>query len=428
MTLSKDFDPKRFGTVFNDDTFNMWFGNAVGGCTPEHYKDVVLTLLRCGKPGVYASDGGQPDPVRYRSEVATCFSKYYEEICEAVGPGGPGYAEPQMARATREMADGFAAADTDMLNLAAEACNEAGVPIVVSYRMNGEDWGHMELEMSDFGRTHRHLAIPGTHLLDPAHVEVYMHRLDIFREVVEKYDIDGIELNWGRWYNMVSNPLHNHPVLTRMVSDVRRILDEAATKKGRGRLILGARVGAFLEGPFRMEDFPGANFPSPTNQSCRDLGLDVKSWIDSGHVDYICPSLFIPILPGLPRTAEFVALAKGTGVGVYPTLCWCPPWLNKHGEERLGIPTEPPLDPDDTERLLRYKGELCDGALKMYEDGADGISTFNWWPHHQPGVVTNPNYIGAKIGLGGKKVLMKMLSVMGDRAALEDYANTPAPF
>ena len=32
------------------------------------------------------------------------------------------------------------------------------------------------------------LSIPGAHCLDPAHVEVYMHRLDIFREVVEKYE------------------------------------------------------------------------------------------------------------------------------------------------------------------------------------------------------------------------------------------------
>ena len=431
MTLNKEFDPRKLGTIFNDDTINMCFGNAEGGCTQEHYKKVVGTLLRSGRPGVFAFDVGQTDPVWYRSEVATFNSKYYEQVCAALEASD--FLSPATARTIAEMVDAFAAQGTDILQLTIEACHEANVPIIASYRMNAEDHYHMELELSDFGRTHRHLSIPGTHVLDPARAEVYMHRMDMFREVVEKFDIDGIELNWRRTYHMVSDPLHNYPVLTRMVGDVRRILDDAAVRKGRSRMILGARVGPMLDGAYSVKDFPGGYddsnkvigrnsmpwppFNSILEQSCRDLGLDVKTWIDRGYVDYITPTLYNAHLPGVPRIREFVDLARGKPVGIYPTLWARPAWLTA---------PEPPIAPSDTDRMRRYKDDLCSVALTMYEQGADGLSTFNWRPHHQPGIVTDPDRLGSNLGHGGKKVLMKVLSVIGERARLDSYAKSEA--
>jgi len=434
MTLSKQFDPRKLGSIFNDDTSNMCFGNAEGGCTQEQYKKTVLTLLQSGRPGVFAFDAGQMDPVWYRSEVATYHSKYYEPVCATLA--AIDFVSPETARTINEMVDAFAAEDTDILQLSIEACRQEDVPIVVSYRMGAEDHYHMELELCDFGRTHRHLAIPGASVLDPAHIEVYMHRLDMFREVAEEFDIDGIELNFRRTYHMVSNPLHNYPVLTRMVGDVRRVLDDAAARKGRSRMILGARVGPMLDGAYSVKDFPGGYddsnkiigrnamswppFNSIVEQSCRDLGLDVKNWIDRGYVDYLSPTLFNASLPGLPRIQEFVELAQGKPVGIYPTLFAAFPNLEAPGN----LKRRSPIEPTDKDRMRIYKNELCSAALKMYEQGADGISTFNWWPHHQPGMVTNPDYMGSSAGFGANKVLMKVLSVIGDRTMLEDYAKS----
>ena len=429
MTRTKEFDPRKLGTIFNDDSFNMCFGNAQGGCTQDKYKKTVLTLLREGKPGVFAFDAGQTESVLYRSEVATYLSKYYEQVCAALAASDK--VTPETARMVNEVMDAFAAEDTDILQLTIEACRQVNVPVLVSYRMGAEDHYHMELELSDFGRTHRHLSIPGTHVLDPAHPEVYLRRLDLFREVVEKYDIDGIELDFRRTYHMVSNPLHNYPVLTRMLGDVRGILDDAATRKGRLRMILGARVGPMLDGAYSVKGFPGGYDDSnkiighnamrwpPFNciveQSCRDLGLDVKTWIDRAYVDYISPTLYNAFLPGVPRIREFVELARGKPVGIYPTL-----WAKLQRKVRR----EPPIDTSDTDRMRRYKDDLCSAALNMYEQGADGLSTFNWWPHHQPGMIENPEHMGARLGYGGQKVLMKVLSVIGDRATLEDYAKS----
>lgn len=50
--------------------------------------------------------------------------------------------------------------------------------------------------------------------------------------------------DFRRWIHIVSDPLKNHPVLTRMVAGTRQMLDEVAKKKGRKKIILGVRVGS----------------------------------------------------------------------------------------------------------------------------------------------------------------------------------------
>ena len=271
--------------------------------------------------------------------------------------------------------------------------------------------------MSDFGRAHPEHRIRKTELekrvdmedgnpgvdpeftgaLDPAVPEVYEHHMAIFREVAERYDIDGIEFDWRRWWHMISDPHKNHPILTQMVRDTRKMLDEIARRKTRDRLLLGVRVGPMLDGEFHAEEFPGASsypdswwagttpefrqkeFPDAIcpgpNKSCRDLGLDVETWIEEGLVDYVCPSLFIPTLPGVPRTAEFAAIAKNRNVGIYPTVMPEPAWAT----EEISI-----VDMSLTEirkMMQRHRDEMCNAALMCYAEGADGISTFNWGGH-----------------------------------------------
>ena len=104
------------------------------------------------------------------------------------------------------------------------------------------------------------------------------------------------------------------------------------------------------------------------NPSCQDQGTDVKTWIGKGYVDYVCPSLFWPRLPGVPWTKEFVALAQGTNVGIYPTVFPLPAWAEN---------AQSPV-PDSLDARRRHKDEIVKAALQCYEDGADGISTFNW--------------------------------------------------
>ncbi len=83
------------------------------------------------------------------------------------------------------------------------------------------------------------------------------------------------------------------------------------------------------------------------------------------------PSLFWPRLPGVPRVAEFAALTEGKNIGIYPTVFALPGWA----EDEISIPDMTAAQIGDMMR--RHRDEICHAALKCYEDGADGISTYN---------------------------------------------------
>ncbi len=386
-------DNRKFGSILNNDGNNILFGITPEAATPEAYRKGVEHLLDA-KPGILAQSIGQPDPVFYLSQVASPWFRH-----RGMHPDG------QAMKA-------LAGAGTDPLALTVEVCKKRGVLIVASFRMNAEDLGHGNFDSSDFGRANKHLRIEGRNCLDPAHPKVYEHRMKIFAEVIEKYDLDGLEFDYKRWHHMISNPAENHVILTRMLRETRKMLDEAAKRKGRKRLLLGVRVQQQISGALNPEHFPGAN-GAPFNQSCDAAGLDIKTWIDEELVDYVCPSLFWPPWPGLPRTAEFVELAKGKNVGIYPTVWPRPEWLNKK--------TDPPIERDDAELMRRYKNELCDIILTCYRDGADGISTYNWTPHHQKGMVPEPGR--HEWGDGSKALQMHIHGLMSDAAAVKAYRN-----
>jgi len=300
----------------------------------------------------------------------------------------PGDSEEQRRRAY--ILRRFRQPGKDPLTLAIEVCRERKVPVVFSFRMAEGGSYHASLERPAFSRQHREWTIgeplPGGSTtvpglgemlggqggwgMDRAIPEVYAHQMAIFKEALENFDVDGIEFDFKRYYPMISNPRANHPVHTRLVREMRALLDDLAKKKGRGRMLLGARVSYSIDGPLDPRlGIPGVDF------NCKDLGLDVETWIREGCVDYVCPSYFHGRdLPGHPDTREFAELAKGTRVGIYPTTFARPRWPEKERH------------PDSEASWRRFRDEICADALHMYADGADGISTYNM----NPGDYANP--------------------------------------
>ncbi|MBM3802394.1 MAG: hypothetical protein FJW26_08825 [Acidimicrobiia bacterium] len=344
--------------------------------------------------------------------MATPWDKYLTEVVGKVWPGSlPAGTEDHSAAAMKTLF----AAGTDCLKITIEARRERGVAIVASYRMNAEDFYQGELDLFDFGRQHKEWRIPGANCLDPAHPEVFAHWLEIFTEVANDFDIDGIEFDFRRWTHMISDPLKNHPILTKMVRQTQKMLQETARRKRRDRLLLGVRVGPSLDDPVGME-YPGGQVKNDI--SCRALGLDVKTWIEEELVDYVCPSLFWPRLPGIPKTSELVALATNKNVGVYPTVFPLPAWAEDA--------KNPVTDSPQTRR--RHRDEIVQAALRCYEDGADGISTFNWSTYFPPGTVKqspakySENY--GRSNAGYQKVLMALHPKLGSKEALRQEASS----
>ncbi|MDA0657780.1 MAG: exo-alpha-sialidase [Planctomycetota bacterium] len=396
---------REFGTIFNNDTNNILYALDEGDSAETiiaAYRSAIRQIAEA-RPGIMAQNVGNPDPVIYRSEEATSWSKYIK-----------GHESAVMTKMLE--------AGTDPFQVTIEVCHELGIPVVASYRMNAEDFYEQGLEIQDFGRKHKHLAIPGAFCLDPAHPVVYQHRMAIFREVAEKYDIDGIEFDFRRWTHMISDPLTNHPILTKMVRETREMLDEVARRKGKKRMILGARVGPSLETPEAEAKYAGLSAKGrKVDPSCRELGLDVKTWVQEGYVDYLSPSLFWPDWPGLPLTREFANLVQGKNIGIYPTVFPRPNWLNDSGEHV----NRGPIEPWDTDKLKDYKEGLCGVGLRCYDEGADGVSMYNWYFHLHLSRMPRQWQAYYGYGMGGSAIQKHALSVLGNPTKLRDYQKGP---
>lgn len=57
------------------------------------------------------------------------------------------------------------------------------------------------------------------------------------------------------------------------------------------------------------------------------------------------------------------------------------------------------------------------------DDGADGISTFNWTPYHRPEIIRHPGRAGW--GIGAKLVQEQMCQILGSPQAIKAYLEQP---
>ena len=411
---------KKLGTIFNNDSNNILYALDSEHATAEGYLTVLRVLLD-RKPGVFAQCVGFPDPVIYPSKVATRWDKYAIEVADRLVKDKvwKKHDTDREVALLRQLFD----AGVNPLDLAIQACRERDIPVVASYRMNSEDWYHHSWRLCELGRAHPEYRLGNSGALDPVVPEVYRQRMKIFREVAVDHDIDGIELDFRRWFHMVSNPAENHVVLTRMVREVRRMLDEVAREKGRPKMLLGVRVGPSLDREPSPFLFPGMEYPTKRqNPSCKALGLDVKTWIKEELVDYVCPAVFMGNLPGMPLTREFAELAEGTQVGIYPFLPPKAAWMHS----TLGMERPVKLEGDDR-AMAQYKYDLCTTALRMYADGADGISTFNWYSHLREARVPKL-WTKDESGSGGDAIQTYVYPLLRDPKALRHYLAQPWAF
>ncbi len=158
----------------------------------------------------------------------------------------------------------------------------------------------------------------------------------VIEEIFEKYDFDGLEIDFLRSapYFLPGEEAKNSHLLTKLLRRVREHLNERGRQRGRP-----IRLAARVEGSLA---------------SCRKDGFAVSEWIEEGLIDYL-------ILGGGVidiEIEEFKELAAPKRVLVYPCLYG---WPSKY----YPIPAE-----------------LAAGlALNYWQQGADGIYLFNWFPH-----------------------------------------------
>lgn len=225
----------------------------------------------------------------------------------------------------------------------AAACKERGIEAFYNFRVNGSD-----NDLGPFRQMKRKLAHPEwlikvwpgpVGLWNYAIPEVREHRLAILREIAERYDYDGIALDFARGCPLFPSGtawLHRDK-LTDFLRKFRAITLEVARERGRPFLI-GARVPENLE---------GAHFD----------GMDVETWIRDELVDV----LSLGIRNFDVDIAAYRRLTAGTHIQVYPCVD------DHHAADGYGTP---PIE--------IYRGV----AANWWQQGVDGVQTFNF--NHAP--------------------------------------------
>ena len=234
------------------------------------------------------------------------------------------------------------------MTVIAKLCREAGVKCFPSLRMNTHyNTEETSLSFGRFRREHPELLIGGVDEEVPygsqlwgmrtgkdyAFPEVRDFMNSIAVELLERFDVDGIELDFMR-HPGVFRPEQgyaNRHLLTDMVRSLRQRMEEIGQRKGR-KLELSVRVASTLYDSER-------------------LGMEAERWIKEGLVDIVVTGL--GFRPFEAKVAEFAEAAAGTDcqiLGCFEAL-------------RPVVQTE----------ILRAM------AARYLDVGADGIYFFNFY-------------------------------------------------
>ena len=243
----------------------------------------------------------------------------------------------------------FYFAGNDLIQLSLDRAREKGIDFFLSWRMNechGVDNPNLPV-LSKFWKEYPEFRIGSDPVsweemaLSFAHKEVRDYHFGFIRELCERYDIDGLELDFLRfpWYFPRTMPFSEKaPIMTGYVKRVRNMLDE-----------LGKDIPICVR-VFNRPDLVKA------------MGQDLGEWACEGLIDMVNISPFFINQPGgdvegfrkkLPSTAIYAELTQCAGT---------PQVIELSTEVARKSTTE----------------HLRSTAYSFLDRGADGISFFNF--------------------------------------------------
>ncbi len=283
----------------------------------------------------------------------------------------------------------------DVYKIWIECARQHGISPWISMRMN--DVHNVDDERSymhsDFWRQHPeyrrvsyHLERSAARSFDYGHKEVRDYHFKLVREYAERYDFDGLELDWMRfgYHFKPGNEQAGLAILTDFTAEVRSLLNFWEKKRGH-KIRLGARV------PSRP-------------QTALTLGYDAVTWAQRKLIDFLVVTPFwATIEPDMPIEL-WKEMLRGTSVTLAAGL-------------ELLLRPYPDAKPVQYNSLETVRG----AAASLLDRGADRIYLFNYMDS-QTGMDDLDNYptllreIGKVETLNGKP-----------RRHILTYADTWAP-
>ena len=153
----------------------------------------------------------------------------------------------------------------EALQVVIDSCRDMGIEVLAGLRMNDcHALEPLSLESPDVSfHLQKHpeqaFCFPGTdertRLADFENEDLRAYRFALIEELLEKFDFDGIELNWVRApylfapdtrsgpYGYITEERFDKlaPIMTRWTADIRDLLDDWGRKRGK-QMVLGLRV------------------------------------------------------------------------------------------------------------------------------------------------------------------------------------------
>ena len=274
------------------------------------------------------------------------------------------------AKATEGVAELWQRQKVDAFGLLVQRALSRGMEVFGSFRMNDVHMAQMEdgkgPYTDQFYRDHPEWRVPGSWALNYGVAEVQQYRLAQLEELVRKYPLQGLELDFVRGVPYFASDLpqqaqlnmpskatrsipgfprdlaeNSVPVMTSFIRDVRKMTERVSRETGR-KILLAVRVPSSLWG-------------------CRRVGLDTVAWHREKSLDFLTVAHFLHLFYDLPID-EFKSAMPG--LSIYGCIDYIVggPYINRYLYAR-----------DASAEI--YRG----AAAALLARGADGILLFNMY-------------------------------------------------
>ena len=253
----------------------------------------------------------------------------------------------------------------DWLAEACSACRQFGVAPWVSVRMNdlhGHPYPDTDWRMRNSQFANPRMRLSGRCLypkdgsyfrwsgLNYALSEVRDHMFALIREMVQDYDIDGVELDWWRDPRCCEYPASEADIeqVTEWLGTVRQL----TLRRGKGS---GVPCQLGIRGPQNLG-------------LLRSIGLDLAAMATQGSIDFFTPSNHWQT----SWETDYDSLRRqlGDGISLYGCIEDAPNWIKGSPSSGHG----------ESIRFLSASPELLRGnAANKWAAGVDGIEFFNFY-------------------------------------------------
>ena len=244
---------------------------------------------------------------------------------------------------------------TDPLQLVLDYCHQHGIEVFWSHRMNDRhDSQPLPGLVSHFKKAHPEYLMEGTKdptCFDYAIPQVREKLVDFCTEVVQNYDVDGIELDWFRHLRLFRSVVEGgvasdeeREMINDMMRKLRAMLDREGLRRSRP-VLLAVRV-------------------PDSREYARLTGIDYEQWLKEDLVDLLIVNDYIKLEPW----KNYPEFARKYDVPAYAC-------LENRRLSTMDIVPGTQVSPEGTGEAA--KGRFRSEAYAAWLSGMNGIYTFN---------------------------------------------------